>query len=156
MREARQVVTAFFERLWNGRELDLAEELIAPGCTTHQLQPGADPTGAVRGPAAMRDHIKAWLDAFPDLEMRVRQSVAEGDRVATHCTMTGTHSASWMGIAATGKSVQLEMMVIHKVADGRIVEDWVLVDSYGLFQQLGLVPPKPALLSGEQVFAQPS
>ena len=37
MREARQVVAAFFERLWNGRELDLAEEIIAPDCTTHQL-----------------------------------------------------------------------------------------------------------------------
>ena len=156
MREARQLVAAFFERLWNGRELDLAEEIIAPDCTTHQLQPDADPAGAPRGPAAIRHHIKAWLDAFPDLQMRVRQSVAEGDRVATHCTMTGTHEGVWMGMAATGKPVQLEMMVIHRVAGGRIAEDWVLVDSYGLFQQLGLVPPKPALLSGAQVFAQPS
>ncbi|MBV9883099.1 MAG: ester cyclase [Sphingomonadaceae bacterium] len=156
MREARQVVAAFFERLWNARKLDLAEELIDPDCRTHQLQPGADPAGAARGPAAIRHHIEDWLRAFPDLEMRVRQSVAEGDRVATHCTMTGSHEGAWMGVAATGQRIDLEMMVIHRVAEGRIVEDWVLVDSYGLFQQLGLVPPKPALLSGEQVFVQPS
>ena len=156
MNEAAKIVSAFFERLWNGRELALADELIDPDCRTHQLQSGAESEGVARGPAAIRHHVGDWLRAFPDLEMQVRQSLADGDCVATHVTMVGTHRDQWMGIAATGKRIHLEMMVIHKVKDGRIVDDWVLVESYGLFQQLGLLPGKQALLSGERIFAQPS
>jgi predicted ester cyclase len=147
MDEAREVVDQFFERLWNGRELDLADRLIDPDCQTHQLQSGADGAGVTRGPGAIRHHVADWLRAFPDLEMHVRQSVVEGDRVASHCTMTGTHSESWMGLPATGRPVHLEMMVIHKVRGGRIIEDWVLVESYGLFHQLGLIPTRQALLA---------
>ena len=156
MREASEVVTAFFERIWNGRELGLADELIDPDCRTHQLQSGAESEGVARGPAAIKHHVGDWLRAFPDLEMRVRQSLADGERVATHCTMIGTHRDHWLGIPATGRWIHLEIMVIHKVRDGRIVEDWVLVESYGLFQQLGLLPTKQALLSGEKVPVQPS
>lgn len=147
MSEAREVVNHFFERLWNARELDLAERLIDPDCRTHQLQSGGDGAGIARGPDAVRHHISDWLRAFPDLEMRVGQSVVEGDRVASHCTMIGTHSDEWMGLPATGKRIHIEMMVIHKVAKDRIVEDWVLVESYGLFQQLGLLPAKQQLLA---------
>jgi len=156
MSEATEVVAAFFERIWNGRELALADELIDPDCRTHQLQSGTESEGVPRGPAAIKHHIGDWLRAFPDLEVRVRQTVADGDRVASHVTLLGTHQDQWMGMKATGKRIHLEMMVIHKVKDGRIVEDWVLVESYGLFQQLGLLPGKQALLSGERTFAQPS
>ena len=148
MADARTVVDQFFERLWNGRELELAGRLIAADCLTHQLQSGADDVAAPRGPEALRHHVADWLRAFPDLEMVVRQSVAEGDRVASSCTMTGSHQAEWMGVPATGRTVRIEMMVIHRVADGRIAEDWVLVDAYGLFHQLGLLPSKQALLAG--------
>jgi SnoaL-like polyketide cyclase len=45
-----------------------------------------------------------------------------------------------MGIPASGKKLQIRMFTIHRVVQGKIVEDWVLVESLGLFQQLGVVP----------------
>lgn len=54
----------------------------------------------------------------------------------------------FMGIPATGKQVSIRMMTIHRIVAGKIVEDWVLVDSLGLFQQLDLVP------SREEIFAK--
>jgi hypothetical protein len=39
------------------------------------------------------------------------------------------------------------MFVLHRIAGGRIVEDWVLVDSLGVFQQLGLVKPMEQLIA---------
>ena len=53
-----------------------------------------------------------------------------------------------MGIPATGRRITLRMIAIHRVDSGKIVEDWVLVDSLGLFQQLGLVP------LSEEIFAK--
>jgi predicted ester cyclase len=147
MRDAKAVVDCFFDRLWNGRELDLADELFDPDCRTRQLQSGGPAESAPRGPEAIKHHVADWLRAFPDLTFAVRQSVAEGDRVATHCALIGTHQESWLGIAATGRRIEVEMMVIHKVRAGRIVEDWVLVESYGVFEQLGLLPSKQELLA---------
>jgi hypothetical protein len=54
--------------------------------------------------------------------------------------MRGTHSGAWMGIGLTGLKVSIPMITIHRIADGKIAEDWVLVGSLMLFQQLGLVP----------------
>jgi predicted ester cyclase len=80
--------------------------------------------------------------------MNVQQQVAAGDKVSTHCTMTGTHQGPWMGIAPTGRQVHVEMMVTHRIADGKIAEDWVLIEAYGFFHRLGLLPPRSDLIAG--------
>jgi SnoaL-like polyketide cyclase len=72
---------------------------------------------------------------------------AGGDRVVSHCTMRGTHSGVWMGIAATGKKVSVPVITIHRILGAKIVEDWVLVGSLSLFQQLGLVPLTHAIVA---------
>jgi predicted ester cyclase len=50
-------------------------------------------------------------------------------------------------IAPTGKEVSIRMIVIHRIVKGRIVEDWVLVESLGFFQQLGAIPPTQEILA---------
>jgi hypothetical protein len=96
----------------------------------------------------MRHHLAEWLGAFPDIRFTIERMLAEGDRVMTQCVARGKHLESWLGIPATGKIITIQMFVVHRIADGLIAEDWVLVDSLGVFQQLGLVPPT------EQVLAQ--
>jgi predicted ester cyclase len=64
--------------------------------------------------------------------------LSEGDRVVTQLLMEGTHRGAWMGIPARGKKLQIRMFTIHRVVQGKIVEDWVLVESLGFFQQLGV------------------
>lgn len=66
--------------------------------------------------------------------------IAEQDRVFTQMVMVGTHKGAWLGIPATGKSVSIRMMTVHRIQGGKVVEDWVLVESLGLFQQLGVLP----------------
>lgn len=100
-----------------------------------------------RTPAMIREHVAAWLDGFPDLHFTVEQIFAEGDRVVTHCRMRGTHTGAWQGIAATGREVSLPMIVIQRIAEGKIAEDWVLVESLGFYQQLGLLPATEEILA---------
>jgi hypothetical protein len=54
--------------------------------------------------------------------------------------MSGTHKGAWLGIPATEKSASMRLMTVHRIQGGKVVEDWVLVESLGLFQQLGLLP----------------
>ena len=65
--------------------------------------------------------------------------LSEGDRVVMQLLMEGTHHGAWLGIPASGRKMQIRMFTVHRVAQGKIIEDWVLVESLGFFQQLGVV-----------------
>ena len=66
--------------------------------------------------------------------------LSEGDRVVMQLLMEGTHQGAWLGIPASGKKMRIRMFTVHRVAQGKIVEDWVLVEALGVFQQLGVIP----------------
>ncbi|MBK6712738.1 MAG: ester cyclase [Chloroflexi bacterium] len=66
--------------------------------------------------------------------------VAEGDKVVVRFTVTGTHQGFFAGIPATGKQVAMQGIIIHRLHNGKIIEDWVVRDTLGLMQQLGMIP----------------
>ena len=150
LEENKAIVSRFYEDLWNNRDLSVADEIIAPDCVTHQLQSGATPVATARSPEAVKSHVGEWLAGFPDLRFAVEQMVAEGDLVMSRSVMTGTHMGTWLGLAPTGKEVSIRLMVIQRIADGKITEDWVQVEAFGLFQQLELVPSIEQILSRAQ------
>jgi steroid delta-isomerase-like uncharacterized protein len=140
MDDAKQLINRFVDELWNERRLDVADAIFAEDCVTHQLRSGA-PAGAVpRGPRAIKEHVAGWIASFPDLRFSIEQMVSEGDRVVMQLLMEGTHQGAWLGIPASGRKIQIRMFTVHRVEEGKIVEDWVLVEALGLFQQLGVVP----------------
>lgn len=147
MDHPKQLINRFVEELWNGRRLDVADAIFAHDCVTHQLQSGAPDEAVSRGPAAIKEHVTGWMASFPDLHFSIEQMVAEDDRVATQLLLEGTHQHAWLGIPATGKKIQIRMFTVHRVRAGKIVEDWVLVESLGLLQQLGVVPNTAELIS---------
>lgn len=144
--EPKPIVERFVEELWNARKLEVADQIFAEDCVTHQLRSGAPDEALRRGPQAMKEHVSDWLDSFPDLRFRIEQTIAERDRVASHLVMEGTHQGTWMGIPPTGTRVQIRMITIHRIANGKIAEDWVIVESLGFFQQLGVLPDTEQLL----------
>jgi len=143
---AKDIIKEFIEELWNGRRLDVADQIFSEDCVTHQLRSGVLDEPAHRGPHEMKEHVSGWLMSFPDLRFTIERMVAEGDRVVSQLVMEGTHQGTWMGIPPTGKRLQIRMITIHRIANGKIAEDWVLVESLGLFQQLGAVPDTAELI----------
>jgi steroid delta-isomerase-like uncharacterized protein len=144
--ESKAIVRRFYEELWNERRIEIADEIFAPDCVTHQLQSGSEDVGAPRNAEAIKHHVAAWLAGFADLRFEVEEIFAEADRVVSRCVAHGTHTGTWFGIKPTGKPVSIRMVVIHRVKNGKIAEDWVLVESLGFLQQLGLLPPITAIL----------
>jgi steroid delta-isomerase-like uncharacterized protein len=146
MEPAKHIIKRFVEELWNARRLDVADQIFSEDCVTHQLRSGVLAEPAHRGPQAMKEHVSGWLMSFPDLRFNVEQMIAERDHVVSHLVMEGTHQGTWMGISPTGKRLQIRLITIHRIANSKIAEDWVLVESLGLFQQLGVLPDTAELI----------
>jgi predicted ester cyclase len=66
--------------------------------------------------------------------------IAEGDCVVTKKTFTGTHTADFGAVPATGRRVRLQYVDIMRVRDGRIVEHWLSMDQLSFLRQLGVIP----------------
>lgn len=145
--DPKQVMKRFVEELWNERRLDVADAIFAENCVTHQLQSGAPADAAPRGPQEIKEHVAGWIASLPDLRFSIEQMLSEGDRVVMQLLMEGTHQGTWLGIPASGKKMQIMMFTVHRVVQGKIVEDWVLVEALGVFQQLGVVANTADLVS---------
>jgi len=94
-----------------------------------------------------RDNKATLHTIFPDLRATVDQQVAEGEWVATHHTLTGTHLAPMptpMGVfPPTGKKVTWRSMSFHRIVDGKIVEGWLSYNPTTILYQIGQLPLWP-------------
>lgn len=129
---------------WNEQDLDAAEGLLAPGYVRHDAN-----APDVVGPAAERQFIAGALAAFPDLRFDVEQLVAEGDLVIGRLTARGTHRGDFAGVPATGRAVVFQATESYRFEGDRIAEQWVLMDTLGLLQQLGATRPPPPAGDGD-------
>jgi steroid delta-isomerase-like uncharacterized protein len=143
----KQIVRRFIHEFWNAHRLEIADELFAVDCVTHQLRSGQPETTAPRSPEHMREHVAGWLAAIPDLQFKIEQMLSEGDLVFTSTILEGTDLGAWSGVPPTGKKVSIRSMVVHRIVGGKICEDWVLVESLGFLQQLGVAPPTAEMLA---------
>ena len=139
---AKELAQRIADEVWTQHKLDVIDEVIASDFV------GISPTdGEFRGPAGFRQLVERYISAFPNATMRITESVAEGDMIASHWTATGTHTGELMGIAPTGRDVTVEGTQFDRIRDGKIVESHGLFDALGLLQQIGAVPagaPAPA------------
>lgn len=79
--------------------------------------------------------------AYPDLHVAVEDVIAEGDRVVSRNTVTGTHQGEYLGIPPTGKSVTYDEIFIVRFVNGRAAETWGVVDVLSHMKQLGVIRP---------------
>src|SRR5215218_1495608 len=92
------------------------------------------------GLQAAKKAAAEYRQAFPDLRVSVEDLVAEGDRVAARLRFRGTHLGELDGIAPTGRRVDCSGIVISRIEEGKIAEDWANFDDLGMMRQLGLIP----------------
>jgi predicted ester cyclase len=141
MQEQRntQIVRRFVDEYQtNGDETTFAE-LMDPGFVDHSRPPGV-----AAGPEGVRQQFALFRRAFSGFRAEILQQVAEGDLVVTRKVFRGVHDAEFLGVAPTGREVEILVIDIVRVAGGRIAEHWNVVDQLGLLRQLGALPaPAP-------------
>lgn len=98
--------------------------------------------GPLHGVAEVRMWMDAFIKAFPDAKMTIRDAVESSEAVALEFTWTGTHSGPLpMGaIPATGKQVHIEACLVYRITNGKISRVRVYPDNLTLLGQLGLAP----------------
>ncbi|MDQ3898849.1 MAG: ester cyclase [Actinomycetota bacterium] len=129
--ENKQVMVRHVEEIWNGKNLDAADELFHPQAVTPYapLPPGPQGCKVIAG---------MFHTAFPDFHMTVEDILAEGDLVGARFRQTGTQRGELFGIPPTGKPVDFEEMAVVQIADGKILATWFETDLLTMMQQLGV------------------
>lgn len=110
------------------------EELIDRNVNDHSLAP----LGLPNGLEGVKQFTKIFLSAFPDLHFTIEDVIAEGDRVVTRSTWSGTNKGDFMGMPATNKPVKVSGVDITRWVNGKAVEHWAVQDMMGLMHQLGV------------------
>src|SRR5262245_2966473 len=130
----KAVARRFLEQAFGpGWKVELVEELHTPDFVVHTR-------GGDLGIKEDREALLGWRSATPDLVMTVDDVVAEGDKVAVRWTATGTNTGVGNGLPATGRKVSATGMTFWRLKDGKLAEEWGLVDRLAVMQQLGLLP----------------
>ncbi len=111
------------------------DELVAPDVLIHMPLP-IQATGA----QALKQVWAMLLRGLPDLHVAIEDLIAEGDKVVSRNTVTGTHRGEYRGVPPTGKSITYNEIFIFRFAGGRIVEMWGVVDVFSQMRQLGVIP----------------
>ncbi len=107
--------------------------LVADSSIDHDPAPDQEP-----GPNGYIVFFTMMRTAFPDFKLTVEQLVADEENVAFAYTATGTHKGDFMGIAPTGKSINIRGMQISKFEGGKMIERWGSTDELGLLKQIGV------------------
>ena len=130
---------AAYDRISAG-DFDGLAALIADDFVEHEETPGLAPTKA-----GVLEFFRMYREAFPDLRMAPEDVLTSGDKAVARVRATGTQQGELMGIPATGKHVDMELIDIMRFdSAGSVCEHWGVADTMSMMQQLGVVPPPPA------------
>jgi predicted ester cyclase len=123
-------------RAFSDKNPDLLDQAVTPDWQDIPLGPGQGP-----GPEGFKPIIRAFLQAFPDLDIIIHEIVGSAGRAAVRAEIRGTHQGEWFGIAPTNQQVRIALHEFHHLANGRITHTWHLEDWWGMFHQVGVLPP---------------
>jgi steroid delta-isomerase-like uncharacterized protein len=134
----KAVVSMFVEEVINHGRFERADDLVAVDFAELDPLPGQQ-----QGREGLKAVIGQMRTAFPDIHWILDEMVAEGDKVFSRFTWSGTQRGAFLGIPATGASVLVNGMVIDRIVDGKMAESRILMDRLSLMQQLGVIPTPP-------------
>ncbi|HCR17699.1 MAG TPA: hypothetical protein DIU35_09460 [Candidatus Latescibacteria bacterium] len=113
VRDLKEIAHHYFERLLNGKDLTVCDEVLAESYVDH-----AAPSGSLRGPEPTKTHVSQMFREIPDLKAEVVDILAESNKVAARVRWTGHCQDSGDPSEKEG------IVILHFNADGQMVERW--------------------------------
>jgi steroid delta-isomerase-like uncharacterized protein len=116
--ENKALARRFLEAQASG-DLDTLDELMAPDFVDRSVLPGQG--------SSREDYKRSVVDmlgAFSNTSFTVESQIAEGDLVASRFTGRSVHRGTFLGVAPTGDETPYSGMTFHRIADGKIAEEW--------------------------------
>ncbi len=127
---------------WNAHDVDRSVAIFPDDVTWHDVgspQP-------FKGKDAVRQYIRGWFTAFPDMKITVKNRVITEDQLASEVEFTGTNTGPLElapgapAIPATGKKINGKGTYFVRFKNGKPVEVHTYPDAAGMMMQLGLMP----------------
>jgi steroid delta-isomerase-like uncharacterized protein len=132
------MVKEFYEAVSTG-DLERFGDLMADDFIEHEENPGFPPTKE-----GVIDSFRMYRAAFPDMRMDVDEILISGKKAVVRATVSGTHEGEFMGIPASGNSINVKLIDIIRFGDdGLAHEHWGVIDTLAMMQQLGVIPNGP-------------
>lgn len=135
----KELSQRLYEEVFGKGNFDVADEILSQDCISHG--PGIPP---VVGAEPIKRQAQLLRTAIPDLKVTLKDQFAEGDRVVSRWTASGTNTGQFVTpsatLPATIAAISFDEMRIDRYANGQIVESWFIPDRFSLWQQLGLIP----------------
>ena len=121
---------------WNNRDFSRMRGLLHPEYT----YTGGDGK-ELRGPEAGIDVAQMYANAFPDGRVEVARVHVAGDTAVAEMVARGTHGGDLLGIAPTGKKVEIRICNVMELRDGKVYREREYFDVMTMLVQLGVVTP---------------
>ena len=133
--EYKALIERFYDAVFNRPNLTEARNFIAPDYTDHNpINPKS-----VSGIDGLKHTAKLLRTGFPDLDIRVKDSIVGRDRIVARIRVRGTHQGEFMGVKPTGKQIDISAIEIYGIVGEKLSERWGNLDGIALFQQLGVI-----------------
>lgn len=127
----------FYTKTWdvaiNEGKIDVLDTAYAADIVLHT-------TPEIKGVAKAKAYYANFVTGFSNRQFIIKDMFAQGDKVTKYWEFKGTHSGNFMGIPATGKTVDIEGCTIARIVNGKIVEERDFMDNMSFLKQLGLIP----------------
>lgn len=131
--ENKELVRLGFERGCNQRDTEGAAELISEDYMLHDPSMPDFPGGR----EAFKELCSGFMEAIRDASCTIEDQIEEGDKVVTRFTFSGCQQKDLPEIPSNGRCFKVSGVTISRVADGRIAEEWMVMDELGMRRQLG-------------------
>ena len=111
----------WFDEVWNKGREEAIDEMLAPdgvgyGLPTENGEP-------IRGPQQFKPFFRNFREAFPNINVRVVETVTEGDKIAAVCRVTGALEGGSLGVTPARQPVDFTGIIVVKLRDGKIVNN---------------------------------
>jgi predicted ester cyclase len=134
----KALVRRFYEAIDKG-DIEALDELVAEDYLDHNPPPFH---GLRPGLEGLKQAFKLSVVAIPGYH-RIEDQIAEGDKVVTRLTFFGKHEGNLPGVPRTGNDLKMTSIYIHRIANGKLAEQWSEKDVLGFLHQIGLMPSPP-------------
>lgn len=136
MIETNKKTMNLFLEFINTRNEEIGNKIVSPDAIFYV--PGRPEP--LKGPQGYLQIIDMMRGAFPDVQWKLEDLVAEDNNIAARFTMTGTHKGDFMGKPATDNPIKIQAMNLYRFLNGLIVEEYGQPDFLALLMQIDALP----------------
>ena len=124
----------WFDEVWNKGRREAIAEFLSPDGVLYEA-------GSIsRGPQGFYPFFDRMRASFSDIRVKVEDTFGENDKFCYRWTCSMRHTGDFMGIPATGKTLEVTGIAILRAENGKMVEAWQNWDMLGLIEQINSKP----------------